>query len=235
MHDPMVVAFDIRRPWPTPSGGGNRSKRWSFRGSFWRVAGRTLYWPSLITVWHVEPGDRDSGEVCKHYRREKTPDGYRTVWMRGWRWHVHHWRIQVHPLQNLRRWALTRCAWCHGRSTKSDPVNVSHQWDGPRGRWWQGEPGLFHSVCSGVYQAHRQCMCAEPLFSHHLGYGRCERCARFRAYGTDPRRLAQSAVYAAVEPGRRPTPEVVAEFRAHHDRIREEDAILAALKADLEG
>jgi hypothetical protein len=28
------------------------------------------------------------------------------------RWHVHHWRIQIRPLQQLNRWLFSRCAVC---------------------------------------------------------------------------------------------------------------------------
>ncbi len=148
MHDPMVVAFEIRRPRPRKSDSGVSSPRSSFRGCFWQIAGRRYYWPGLITIWHVEPDGHDSGDICKHYRRTQGPDGeWTTTYLRAWRWHVHHWRIQVHPLQHLRRWALTRCAACGGRSVKGDYVNTSRHWDGPSGKWWQGEPDLYHGRC----------------------------------------------------------------------------------------
>lgn len=225
MHDPMVVAFDICRPWPRRSDYGKSSPRWSFRGRFWQLAGRRYYWPGLVTIWHVEPGGHDAGEVCKHYRRTRGADGeWTTTYLRGWRWHVHHWRIQVHPLQNFRRWALTRCTWCHGRSRRGDHVDVGRQWDGPRGKWWQGEPGLYHHDCSSVEFAHRLCLCSEPLFENPgAGYGRCVRCGRSRSYGMDPRRLAQALVYVGVMPGQRPTGAQVSEHRAHHERIQAED------------
>jgi hypothetical protein len=133
MHDPMVVAFEIRRPWPHRSSLPNR-QRWSWRPPFVTAAGRAFYFPALVTVWHVEPGGRDAFEVCKHSGR--------------WRWHVRHWHLQVRPLQRLRRRLLTRCAGCGGPSRQGAPVNVSEQWDGPRGRWWKGEPGLFHAGCA---------------------------------------------------------------------------------------
>lgn len=154
----------------------------------WTVAGVGLYWPALITVWHVEPGGRDSGEVCKHWRTHR--DGQR-VPSRRWKWHVHHWRVQLRPLGTFRRWALTRCAWCGGRSRKGDYVNCSHQWDGPRGKWWQGEPGLFHADCSSIERAHATCLCDDPLLSQN-GYGRCALCGKFRAWrqeGTDATRI----------------------------------------------
>ena len=139
MHDPMVVAFEIRRPWPERQARPFGKTRWRFRGAFWNIAGRGLYWPGLVTIWHVEPEGRDSGTVCK-YRSHK--------------WHVHHWRIQVHPFQNLRRWALTRCEWCGGRSRDGDRVNISKQWDRDRGHWWRGERGLFHQGCTSIHEVH---------------------------------------------------------------------------------
>lgn len=145
MHDPMVVAFDIRQPWPQVRKlrqGDPRSKRRGIQWPFAYVAGRELYWPGVITVWHVEPGGADALTVCDSRGR--------------WQWHIHHWRIQVRPLQRLRRSLLTRCALCEGRSTKRNPVNVSHTWDGPRGRWWQGEPGLYHRDCSAIVSTQRK-------------------------------------------------------------------------------
>lgn len=179
MHDPLTVAFEIRRPWP---------RRYKAR----TVDGRELparhYWPALITVWHREPGGLDSGEVCR-------PFG-------SWRFHVHHWRIQVHALQALRRRLLTRCAWCGGRSVKGDAVNVSHQWDGPRGRWWQGEPGLYHGDCSAIHRAHATCVCEWPVLEYDR-YGRCARCSRSRAFGMTEENLERARQLSAIPAGAR--------------------------------
>lgn len=218
MHDPLVVAFEIRRPWPQRStlpAAGEKSIRWRIRlhhthlaacendpphpqgafpwwkpssySAFWRLAGRDFYWPSLITIWHREPGGHDALSMCQ--KRIQLPDG---TWKftRGWRWHIHHWHLQFPPLQALRRRLLTRCAWCGGRSRKGDAVNMSHQWDGPRGRWWHGEPGLYHGDCSAIASAHRTCACEDPI-TEHEGYGRCFHCGRFRPWGMKPERLAR--------------------------------------------
>lgn len=158
MHDPLVVAFTIRRPWP-------KRVTWP--------TGKRLWWPSLITIWHTEPDGRDAFEVCKHSGR--------------WRWHVHHWRIQVHPLQHLRRWALTRCTWCGGRSRKGDYVNCSMQWDSPRGRWWRGEPDLFHADCSSIAAAHRTCTCWVGPYEFN-DYGRCASCGLYKGWKRDEER-----------------------------------------------
>lgn len=170
MHDPMVVAFNIRRPYPRRPRKG-RLGRWRWRPPFVNVAGRELYFPALITVWHVEPHGEDAlrGE-CRGTR---------------WQWHIHHWHIQWCFLQGWRRRLLTRCAWCGGPSRKRDPVNISHQWDSPKQPLWRGERGLFHHDCSSVHSAHQKCMCTEPVLEFN-GWGRCARCGKYRGHGDGP-------------------------------------------------
>lgn len=230
MHDPFVVAFEIPRPWPqrsTLSAAPDRSVRWRIRlhhdhvpsceddpphkagarpwwrprsySKFWRLAGRDFYWPALITVWHREPGGHDALTVCRE--RKQRPDG---TWKltNGWRWHIHHWRLQVPPLQEARRRLLTRCAWCGGRSRKADPVNVSHSWDGPRGRWWRGEPGLFHMDCSAIHSAHATCVCERPIFDYD-GWGTCARCSKVRSYGRTEEQLARVRELQKIPAGQR--------------------------------
>jgi hypothetical protein len=214
MHDPMVVAHEIRRPWPSRSSFSNGERRWQIRYSwatwrtlwkpgtyraFWTLAGREFFFPALVVVWHVEPGGRDCGEVCKHWRTKR--DGQR-VPDRRWKWHIRHWKLQFPPLQALRRSLLTRCAWCGGRSRKGDQVNCSHQWDGPRGKWWHGEPGLFHADCSSIERAHATCLCADPLLSNG-DYGRCAFCGKFRAWrqrGEDATRTLASVPAGQRDP-----------------------------------
>jgi hypothetical protein len=178
---------------------------------FWRLAGRDFYWPPLITVWHNEPGGRDSGSVCKHFRRIEGPDGPTHKVRGSWRWHVHHWRIQVPPLQALRRRLLTRCEWCGGRSRKHDVVNHSHQWDREPGRWWRGERGLFHSDCSTVQRAHSLCVCEEPILSNG-DHGQCL-CGGFRAYKQTP--SAADRLLLTLKKGQR----IPAEMRPQLERL----------------
>ncbi|MEU4576631.1 hypothetical protein [Nonomuraea sp. NPDC023979] len=182
MHDPLVVAFEIRRPWPT--------KRDS---TGWR------HWPSLVTVWHREPGGHDALTICQ--KRVQMPDGG-WKYPRTWRWHVNHWKIQVHAMQELRRRLLTRCTWCGGRSRKGDAVDTSHSWDGPRSRWWQGECGLYHGNCSGIARAHSACVCADPITDGE-GYGSCARCGKYRGFGWTEESLARMRELATVPRGQR--------------------------------
>lgn len=48
MHDPMTLAFEIKRLWPT-------RLSWPLR---------RLYWPALIQVWHVDPERDGSDDSC---------------------------------------------------------------------------------------------------------------------------------------------------------------------------
>jgi hypothetical protein len=178
MHDPMTVAFEIRRPWPKlddweTKQAARTGTRWKASGAYWVLAGRGLYFPCFVTIWH------------------RDPSGYDDTTCRGARWqlHVHHWKIQISPLQELRRRLLTRCTWCNGRSAKGDPVNHSHQWDRARGKWWQGERGLFHSDCSAIKSAHATCVCDAPA-PEYGDHGRCTVCGRFRPFGVTEERLA---------------------------------------------
>lgn len=204
MHDPLVVAFEIRRPWPERARHLDRIPGgWRVGRCGVRIAGRAFIFPAVVTVWHREPGGHDSGEVCKHHSRYQDADGkWQWKFHQAWRFHVHHWRIQVHPLQTLRRRLLTRCTWCGGRDRKGDPVNMSHSWDGPRGRWWQGEPGLYHGDCSAVSSAHATCVCEHPVLDHD-GYGRCARCNRSRSFGESEERIIRARELSALPKGAR--------------------------------
>lgn len=149
MHDPLVVAFKIPRPWPKRTARIlQTTSRWSLslHSPFWRLFGHEFYWPALITVWHREPGGADSGSVCKHFVTThsggRRPDNL-------WRWHFWHWRIQVHPTQALKRRLWTRCAEC-GRSFRRGEVTMTTAWDGPGPRWFRGEPNVLHDRCHSL-------------------------------------------------------------------------------------
>lgn len=156
MHDPLTVAFEIRWPWPRID--SFRTRRSAEQGIRWRLGrpypvlgGRGLTWPSLITVWHRDPSGYD--DITCHALRGSV-----------WRFHVHHWRLQVHPYQQVRRRLLTRCQVCGGRSVKGRTVSVSTQWDSPRGPWWRGEQGLTHADCYARRPVHQPVPVAEPDF-----------------------------------------------------------------------
>lgn len=189
MHDPLVVAFHIRRPWPQrTSRKARHAEKW-WRPPYVNIRGREWWFPSLITIWHNEPGGADSNTVCRYkpvqfLGRGGRCGGWRMYW---WQLHVHHWTMQIHPLQTARRRYLTRCAWCGGRHTKSDPINTSTGgWDSSdRNPWWRGQSDIVHSDCYSVFDAHRLCLCDNPGLSNG-DYGQCAFCGKFRAWRQVP-------------------------------------------------
>lgn len=210
MHDPLVVAHQLRRPFPSwPPRRVTRGPRWQLKlrhrcrpscdhppmrwggfppwkpssySSHWRLAGWEVYWPSLVTIWHREPGGHDSGTVCPHFYRWRGPgDKWNSKPARAWKWHVHHWSIQVPMLQDLRRALVERCDWCGGRSVRENKVNVSHSWDNRARRWWESTPGLYHSGCSSAVTIEGICLCDVPIVDSQ--YSMCERCGKH--YGTE--------------------------------------------------
>ncbi len=174
MHDPMTVAFQIRRPWPRKANSEAQRARDSrlYARRFWFSG----WLPPLVTIWHVDPevgGDDDScdwfgsrrsranGWYPVHhdeYERLAGPakeavdfwwymrGGRLRPWWRHPRWHVHHLRIQVHSLQNLKRWLFSRCAVCGNRFPWGyAPVGP---WGGGGPRWFRGEAGVCHHECA---------------------------------------------------------------------------------------
>jgi hypothetical protein len=125
MHDPSHLAFEIKRPFPK-------------RSSMKRIGGRRhVYWPSMVDVWHDEPGGRDAGTKggCGY-----APKGWRVVpWLLRHRRHLH---VNVWPVKHADRWLHLRCGHCNGKHRRYSPVNVSHGWggDGP----------VYHSACSAM-------------------------------------------------------------------------------------
>ena len=190
MHDPDVLVFDIRLPWRDRHG----------------------YRRSIVNVWHHEPGGADSGDVCKHYRRWQEPDGaWKSEALHIWRWHVHHWRIQVHPLGALRRRVIDRCAWCGGRHTKTNPVNVSTQWDARRSHWWASTPDIYHATCHSAWSARLGCSCEKPITTDR--WGTCAHCG-LRLYDrSDLQREADRILTEMVPSGTAPRPEVMSLVR----------------------
>lgn len=64
-------------------------------------------------------------------------------WWRHPRWHIWHWRIQVQPLQSLKRFLFARCLVCGGRFGWNESACSS--WDGGERIWHcscdQHDPG----------------------------------------------------------------------------------------------
>jgi hypothetical protein len=149
VHDPMVVLFEVRRPWPRVYRTRHRPKnRWRFRLPFVRVGRVEAYWPAAVTVWHVEPGGADSGKVCGHH-----PQGARKL---QWAWrHRSHLKLQVHAWQKICRRIWTRCAHCGKPFRGDNRMVISHSWGGP-GPGWRVREKVLHDKCSSILGLQRQ-------------------------------------------------------------------------------
>lgn len=238
MHDPMTVAFNIPRPWP------------DFRARTRKLFGR-LYWPSIATIWHVDPETDGSDNSCawgfvrlteaelewaklraEHEwkmrfahdcqfgsasnrdvltsvwceiafsrpgmrrrrgfiyrtlprrdrdcidhllistvegchgtidRARESVEGMRKLiqmvirlqrtmarpWYRHPRWHIHHWKLQVQPLMNLKRFLFSRCAGC-GKHFAYGYSPSTANWHGTGPLWFKSEEGIYHAECMGA-------------------------------------------------------------------------------------
>jgi hypothetical protein len=131
-----------------------------FTWSTWRFGTLELWFPSIVTLWHVDPevgGDDDSCSRAYLNRwRDAHKDGdalrtwfwFQLVKRHRW-WHVRHWRVQVRAWQSFNRWAWSRCTHCGGRF-RWGYSPVSHSWYGTGPRWRRGEEDIYHHECSAA-------------------------------------------------------------------------------------
>lgn len=103
---------------------------WIYRLLAWRLHGRReslTYKETVLCLdlainptdnlrWHCQAALENPEEfetlfllVYRQYLRLHRP------WWKHPRYHLHHWRIQIHPLQNLKRFIFKRCAACGKR------------------------------------------------------------------------------------------------------------------------
>ena len=78
--------------------------------------------------------------VFRCYKRHSRP------WWKHPRFHFWHWKFQIHPWQQFRRWLLTRCATCGG-SFRYGESPIAMGWHTPKPQWFRGEVGLHHQKC----------------------------------------------------------------------------------------
>jgi hypothetical protein len=88
--------------------------------------------------WRQKHAMRLFGIIARNVLRDCRP------WYRHPRWHVHHWELQIHPVQHFKRWAFSRCTKCGGRFGWSEsPVG---NWFGTGPRWFKSE-NVWHMSC----------------------------------------------------------------------------------------
>ena len=155
MHDPSFLALELRAPIPMYSRWKTRMRRehprsyrfvsrrtnadnlgertypwWQLQGYTPRLGRWVFEFPTIIEVWHDEPGDADMGEVCNYRIRHERP--IRWLWE-----HRAHLRWKVIPYIRVRRWLFDRCEDC-GRRFRWREARFGTGWDAP---------GVLHDRC----------------------------------------------------------------------------------------
>lgn len=67
-------------------------------------------------------------------------------WWQHARWHVHHWKIQVHLIEDLKRFLFSRCCKC-GKGFAWGYTVCTDSWNGTGPLWFRSEKNVYHSDC----------------------------------------------------------------------------------------
>lgn len=81
--------------------------------------------------------------IGSYILRERRP------WYRHPRWHIWHWKIQIHPLEQFKRWAFSRCSDCGGRFTWGYSP-WTNTWDSQGPQWFRSERDVYHNGCGAA-------------------------------------------------------------------------------------
>lgn len=99
--------------------------------------------------WHMKGIMEDGEKGAKHFEEfvllvYRCFRKYYRPWYKHPRWHIHHWSIQFHPLQNLKRRYWDKCCKCGKRGFKSSAIG---DWDGNR---------IWHQHCDDSFNVPSQ-------------------------------------------------------------------------------
>lgn len=169
MHDPYTVAFEIRSPIRRPMRGfpdgyrecwvtiWHRDRRGVDGACGWShprltpaelADARRLIEDPHDNIRHWFPGCTTEDAVWRVARIYVIHKRLGRRWWQHPRWHIHHWRITIHPLVDFRRWAWSRCAGCGGRFTWGY-APTTNQWHSKGPQWFRGDTDVWHSECRG--------------------------------------------------------------------------------------
>lgn len=172
MHDNMTVAFEVRSPFKRNGyrrslvtiwhvdperDGTDDSCDWFGRKRPLSTKERALW----RAVWQIE----NVLDNSPHYPDSPEHQWYQTLkdatrdwrhrerhWWQHPRWHIHHWRVQVHLWGTFHRWAFVRCSKCGGRFRWNEGVVGS--WDGKH---------IWHFDCDRLDKAVIETREADPV------------------------------------------------------------------------
>lgn len=179
MYDPNTVAFELKIPLPwrrRRAGPFKGEMEWWWFLTIWHVdpeadgSDDSCGWfhPPLTAkeaklakdlvenphdnLQHWFPDFDKESAISRIARIFEILRRFDRPWWKHPRWHFWHWRIQVHPIQDFKRWMWGRCAYC-SRSFPWGYAPVSTQWGGGGPRWFKSEEKIYHHEC---YDARRE-------------------------------------------------------------------------------
>ena len=131
-----------------------RSRRFLRRHAFDILCFAENSCDSMFTFIHQSYG-RDERDTAERRAAEAAQIVYSWIcradrpWYKHPRWHVWHWKIQVHAIQKLKRWMFSRCELC-GKRFGYGECPVSNSWNGTGPLWFRSEKHVRHGDCNGV-------------------------------------------------------------------------------------
>jgi hypothetical protein len=141
MHDPMTVAFQVRRLgiaiWHVDPcvKGDEDSCDW-----FGTKRNRRNGWVTVVKDEYdrlPKAAQEAVDFLMWHWGAKPRP------WWKHPRYHVWHWKVQVNAILNLKRWLFSRCATC-GKRFPWGYAPIADGWDSDGPRWFRGERGVRH-------------------------------------------------------------------------------------------
>lgn len=130
-----------------------------FQKAAWRLERRSLTNRDVLAAVRVSVDAHDNLQGT-FTRKESTEDKcdalrqvlscfmrYRRPWYKHPRFHLHHWKVQVHAVHKFKRWAFSRCEVC-GEGFKYGEAPTITSWGGEGPRWFRGEPHVRHRACA---------------------------------------------------------------------------------------
>jgi hypothetical protein len=135
----VASGLELRRWWNGEKGNGGAHASWWLK-TFSRRRNVTDLAASLAlnstdNLSRVESPDAAIRLTAAALNRHFRP------WWKHPRWHFWHWKFQVHPWQQFKRWAFHRCAHCK-KGFKWGYCPTSH-----------GGDSIYHSECSSIVWA----------------------------------------------------------------------------------
>ena len=163
MHSPLTVAFRIPRPWPEKS--STLGWYWPAMITIWHrdpekggdddscdylgfdLTKKNGWWPGHLDEFKELSEDAQSAVRFVWWKwKDKLTARH---WWQHPKFHLHHWEVQIHVLQALKRYLFSRCSRCGGRFSWKEATRgqVIGTWHGNGPAWFKNAEKIWHFKC----------------------------------------------------------------------------------------